>query len=127
MGVHGHTTNSAADKWENGKMLAVLPAWLCGKLLDFCAALEDSEKIDLITLKQALAERTGLMKSPFTAAKLFGERWQEAKDSIQDFELVLFAQAYGVDANTSAVLLGHFITGLCPEITLTNPPSRHSR
>eukprot|EP00731_Ephydatia_muelleri_P012792 Em0007g102a len=65
---------AAANKWENGKVLAVLPALLRGKLLDFYAALEDSEKIDLITLKQALAERAGLTKSPFIAAKLFGER-----------------------------------------------------
>ena len=112
---------AAANKWETGKVLAVLPALLRGKLLDFYTALEDSEKGDLITLKLALAERAGLTKSPFTAAKLFGERRQEARESIRDLDLALrklFAQAYpGVDANTSAVLLGRFITGLHPKIT----------
>ena len=112
---------AVANKWETGKVLAVLPALLRGKLLDFYTALEDSEKGGLITLKQALAERAGLTKSPFIAAKLFGERRQEVRESIRDFELALrklFAQAYpGVDANTSVILLGCFITGLRPEIT----------
>ena len=68
---------AVANKWENGKDLAVLPALLRGKLLDTYSSLSDAEKADLATLKSALAERAGLVRDPLVSAKKFGEQCQE--------------------------------------------------
>ena len=102
-------------------MLAVLPALLCGKHLDFYAALGDSEKIDLHYSQAGPGREGRIDEEPFHSSKAVWRAAQEARESIRDFELALrklFAQAYpGIDANTSAVLLGRFITGLHSEIT----------
>ena len=110
----------AANKWEGGKDLTILPALLQGKLLDIYTSLSDVEKADLATLKKALADRAGLTKDPYAAAKRFAERGQEMRESVRDFEMALrklFEEAYPSDeVKTSSVFLGRFVTGLRPEI-----------
>ena len=112
---------AAANKWDNGRDLVILPALLRGKLQDFYTTLNDDEKKDLATLKRALSDRAGLTKDPLASAKKFTEKKQDAKESVRYFEAdlrKLFTEAYpGEDANESSVLLGRFVTGLLPEIT----------
>eukprot|EP00731_Ephydatia_muelleri_P003232 Em0001g3232a len=112
---------AVANKWDNGRELAILPALLRGKLQDFYITLGDSEKKDLPTLKKSLRDRAGLTKDPLTSAKKFTEKKQDSKESVRDFEVELrklFAEAYPDDeADRSSVLLGRFVTGLLPDIT----------
>ena len=112
---------AAANKWDNGRDLVILPALLRGKLQDFYTTLNDDERKDLATLKRALSDRAGLTKDPLASAKKFTEKKQDAKESVRYFEAdlrKLFTEAYpGEDANESSVLLGRFVTGLLPEIT----------
>eukprot|EP00731_Ephydatia_muelleri_P025807 Em0017g890a len=60
---------AAANKWEGGRDLVILPALLRGKLLDIYMQLPDSDKADLATLKKALADRAGLTRDPLLSAK----------------------------------------------------------
>eukprot|EP00731_Ephydatia_muelleri_P028340 Em0019g1213a len=112
---------AVANKWDNGRELAIIPALLRGKLQDFYITLGDSEKKDLPTLKKSLRDRAGLTKDPLTSAKKFTEKKQDSKESVRDFEVELrklFAEAYpDDDADRSSVLLGRFVTGLLPDIT----------
>ena len=112
---------AAANKWDNGRDLVILPALLRGKLQDFYTTLSDDEKKDLAALKRALSDRAGLTKDPLASAKKFTEKKQDAKESVRYFEAdlrKLFSEAYpGEDASKSSVLLGRFVTGLLPEIT----------
>ena len=112
---------AVANKWDNGRELAILPALLRGKLQDFYITLGDSEKKDLPTLKKSLRDRAGLTKDQLTSAKKFTEKKQDSKESVRDFEVELrklFAEAYPDDeADRSSVLLGRFVTGLLPDIT----------
>ena len=88
---------AVANKWDNGRELAILPALLRGKLQDFYITLGDSEKKDLSTLKKSLRDRAGLTKDPLTSAKKFTEKKQDSKESVRDFEVELrklFAEAY---------------------------------
>ena len=111
---------AAANKWEGGRDLVILPALLRGKLLDIYMQLPDSDKADLATLKKALADRAGLTRDPLLSAKRFGERCQELRESVRDFEMALcklFTEAYpDDDVKTASVLLGRFATGLRPEL-----------
>ena len=111
---------AAANKWEGGRDLAILPALLRGKLLDIYMQLPDADKADGATLKKALADRAGLTKDPLSSAKMFGERCQEPRESVRDFEMALcklFMEAYPSDnVKTASVLLGRFVTGLRPEL-----------
>ena len=54
------------------------------------------------------------------SAKRFGERCQELRESVRDFEMALcklFTEAYpDDDVKTASVLLGLFVTGLRPEL-----------
>ena len=47
---------AAANKWDNGRELVILPALLRGKLQDFYSTLNDDEKKDLVALKKALSD-----------------------------------------------------------------------
>ena len=58
---------AAANKWDNGRDLVILPALLRGKLQDFYTTLNDDEKKDLATLKRALSDRGGLTKDPLAS------------------------------------------------------------
>ena len=111
---------AAANKWEGGRDLVILPALLRGKLLDIYMQLPDFDKADLATLTKALADRAGLTRDPLLSAKRFGERCQELRESVRDFEMALcklFTEAYpDDDVNSASVLLGRFVTGLRPEL-----------
>ena len=111
---------AAANKWDNGRDLVIMPALLRGKLQDFYTTLNNDEK-DLVALIGALSDRAGLTKDPLVSAKKFTEKKQDAKESVRYIEVdlrKLFTEAYpGEDANESSVLLGRFVTGLLPEIT----------
>ena len=116
---------AVANKWHNGRELAILPALLRGKLQDFYITLGDSEKKDLPTLKKSLRDRAGLTKDPLTSAKKFTEKKQDSKESVRDFEVELrklFAEAYpDDDADRSSVLLGRFVT---KQILLRGVPTK---
>ena len=111
---------ATANQWNEEKKLAVILALLRGKLLDFYAVLTSEERKDLVTMKKALSDRAGVTKDPLKSAKHFGERRQEAKESVRDFELglrKLFKEAYPTeDADGSSAYLSRFITGLSPSI-----------
>ena len=78
-----------ANKWDNGRELAILPALLRGKLQDFYITLGDSQKKDLPMLKKSLRDRAGLTKDPLTSTKKFTEKKQNSKESVRDFEVEL--------------------------------------
>ena len=107
---------AAANKWEGGRDLVILPALLRGKLLDIYMQLPDSDKADLATLKKTLADRAGLTRDPLLSAKRIGERYQELRESVREFEMALcklFTEAYRYpddDVKTASVLLGRFVT-----------------
>ncbi|KAL5484375.1 hypothetical protein EMCRGX_G020856 [Ephydatia muelleri] len=111
---------ATANQWNEEKKLTVIPALLRGKLLDFYAVLTSEERRDLVTMKKALSDRAGVTKDPLKSAKHFGERRQEAKESVRDFELglrKLFKEAYPTeDADGSSAYLSRFITSLSPSI-----------
>ena len=94
---------ATANQWNEEKKLAVIPALLRGKLLDFYAFLTSEERRDLVTMKKALSDRAGVTKDPLKSAKHFGERRQEAKESVRD-------------SDGSSAYLSRFITGLSPSI-----------
>ena len=71
---------ATANQWNEEKKLAVIPALLRGKLLDFYAVLTSEERRDLVTMKKALSDRAGVTKDPLKSAKRFGERRQEARN-----------------------------------------------
>ena len=110
----------AANKWDNGRDLVILPALLRGKLQDFYTTLNNDETKDLAALKRVLSDRASLTKDPLASAKRFTEKKQDAKESARYFKAdlrKLFTEAYpGEDANKSSVLLGCFVTGLLPKI-----------
>ena len=89
---------ATANQWNEEKKLAVIPALLRGKLLDFYAVLTSEERSDLVTMKKALSDRAGVTKDPLKSAKYFGERRQEAKESVRD-------------SDGSSAYLSRFITG----------------
>ena len=105
---------------DNTKQLAVLPALLRGKLLDYYLDLGDDDKVDLKTLKEALKRKAGIDKDPLKASKLFNERCQGSQEKPVDFasELrKLFKQAFPEEDTKSVVLLQRFLTGLKPQIS----------
>ena len=59
---------AAAKSWPAAKQLAIVPALLWGKLLDFYVDLDDASKSSIATLKNALAQRAGLKKDTLAAA-----------------------------------------------------------
>ena len=111
----------AANKWEKEKELAVLPALLRGKLVEYYVSLEDDEKTDPDTLRKALMDRAGISKDPLVSAKVFSERRQGAQETVKDFEGALkklFKEAYPEETvSTSGVLRQRFLTGLRSDIT----------
>ena len=92
-----------ANKWDNGRELAILPALLRGKLQDFYITLGDSEKKDLPMLKKSLCDRAGLTKDPLTSAKTFTEKKQNSKESVRDFEVEL-RKLFAVKRSVGVVL-----------------------
>ena len=111
---------AAAKKWDAAKQLAIVPALLRGKLLDYYVDLDDASKSIVATLKGALAQRAGLKRDSLAAAKTFIERNQRAQEKTVDFAAELkklFGQAYHDENLTSKVLLQRFVTGLRPTIS----------
>ena len=111
---------AAAKSWPAAKQLAIVPALLRGKLLDYYVDLDDASKSSVATLKNALAKRAGLKKDSLAAAKMFVERSQGAQEKTADFAAELkklFKQAYPDESATSTVLLQRFVTGLRPTIS----------
>ena len=107
---------AAAKSWPATKQLAIVPALLRGKLLDYYVDLDDASKSSVATLKNALAKRAGLKKDSLAAAKMFVERSQGAQEKTADFAAEL-KQAYPDESATSTVLLQRFVTGLRPTIS----------
>ena len=68
---------AAAKKWDEEKQLSILPALLCGKLVDIFVDLEDKEKADIKMLKRALSARAGLTLDPLASARRFNGQKQE--------------------------------------------------
>ena len=62
---------AAAKRWDAAKQLAIVPALLRGKLLDYYVDLDAANKSSVATLKNALAQRAGLKKDSLAAAKAF--------------------------------------------------------
>eukprot|EP00731_Ephydatia_muelleri_P005848 Em0003g96a len=60
---------ATANQWNEEKKLAVIPALLRGKLLDFYAVLTSEERSDLVTMKKALSDRAGVTKDPLNIAR----------------------------------------------------------
>ena len=84
---------------------------LRGKLVDYFV----KTKADLRAVKQALMQKSGLVKDPLLTGRLFITRDQGLTKKVAEFaeELKkLFIQAYPTEALMSAILLQHFITGL---------------
>ena len=111
---------AAAKRWDAAKQLAIVPALLRGKLLDYYVDLDAANKSSVATLKNALAQRAGLKKDSLAAAKAFVERGQGAQEKTADFAAELkklFVQAYPDESPTSTVLLQRFVTGLRPTIS----------
>ena len=110
----------AANKWEREKELAVLPALLRGKLVEYYVSLEDDEKTVPDTLRKALMDRAGISKDPLVSAKVFSERRQGAQETVKDFEGALkklFKEAYPEETvSTSGVLRQRFLAGLRSDI-----------
>ena len=50
---------ATAKEWDEAKQLAVIPALLRGKLIDYYVDLNDTTKGDLKLLRAALEERAG--------------------------------------------------------------------
>lgn len=111
---------AAAKEWNAAKQLAVLPALLRGKLLDYYLDLGDDEKATLKALKEALKKKAGIDKNPLKPSKLFNERSQGPQEKPVDFASdlkKLFQQAFPEEDTKSAVLLQRFLTGLQPQIS----------
>ena len=111
---------AVAKGWDDAKQLAVLPALLRGKLLDYYLDLGDDDKATLQALKAALKKKAGIDKDPLKASKLFNERCQGPQEKPVDFasELKkLFKQAFPDEDTKSAVLLQRFLIGLKPQIS----------
>ena len=111
---------AAAKEWNADKQLAVLPALLRGKLLDYYLDLGDDEKATMRALKDALKKKAGIDKNPLKASKLFNERCQGPQEKPVDFASdlkKLFKQAFPEEDTRSAVLLQRFLTGLQPQVS----------
>ncbi|XP_065901887.1 uncharacterized protein [Dysidea avara] len=90
---------ATAKEWDAVKQLAVIPALLRGKLIDYYVDFDDTIKGDLKLLRAALEERAGKKEDPLAASRSFSQRSQ------------------GQEAMTSSVLLQRLLTGLRPEIS----------
>jgi len=109
-----------AKEWDAAKQLAVIPALLRGKLIDYYVELDDATKKDLKLLRAALEERAGKKEDPLVASKNFTQRNQREGERVSDFTSSLkqlFKTAFPQEAMTSAVLLQRFLTGLHSEIS----------
>ena len=110
---------AAAKKWDNAKQLAIVPALLCGTLVDFFVELSEEECADMQTLKKASA-KAGLARDPLSSAKCFNMRKQGQEEKVADFARdlkKLFSQAYPSESIQSPVLLQRFLTGLLGSVS----------
>ena len=88
---------ATAKNWDEAEQLSIVPALLHGKLVEIFVDLEDEEKVDIKTLKGALAKRAGLMTDPLASTRRFNDRKQEPAEKVSDYarELKkLFSRAY---------------------------------
>ena len=111
---------ATAKGWDAAKQLAVIPTLLRGKLIDYYVELPNDTKSDLGCLKAALQDRAGVKVDALVASKFFTQRNQGPEEKVKDFASTLkqlFKDAYPAESIASAVLLQHFLTGLCPEIS----------
>ena len=111
---------ATAKEWDEAKQLAVIPALLRGKLIDYYVDLDDTTKADLKLLKAALEERAGKKEDALAASRSFSQRSQEQGERVSDFASSLkqlFKSAFPAEAMTSSVLLQRFLTGLRPDIS----------
>ena len=111
---------AAAKKWDNAKQLAIVPALLRGKLVDFFVELSEEECADMQTLKKALSAKAGLARDPLSSAKCFNMRKQGQEEKVADFARdlkKLFTQAYPSESIQSPVLLQRFLTGLLGSVS----------
>ena len=76
----------AANKWDNGRDLVILPALLRGKLQDFYTTLNNDKTKDLTALMSVLSDRASLTKDPLASAKRFTEKKQDANKSARYFK-----------------------------------------
>ncbi|KAL5469016.1 hypothetical protein EMCRGX_G030191 [Ephydatia muelleri] len=76
----------AANKWDNGRDLVILPALLRGKLQDFYTTLNNDKTKDLAALMSVLSDRASLTKDPLASAKRFTEKKQDANKSARYFK-----------------------------------------
>ncbi|XP_065900992.1 uncharacterized protein [Dysidea avara] len=90
---------ATTKEWDAAKQLAVIPALLRGKLIDYYVDFDDTIKGDLKLLRAALEERAGKREDPLAASRSFSQRSQRQ------------------EAMTSSVLLQRLLTGLLPEIS----------
>ena len=99
---------AVAKEWNAAKQLAVIPALLRGKLINYYIELDDETKKDLKLLRAALEERAGKKEDPLVASKTFSQRNQSQGERVSDFASSLkqlFKSAFPEEAMTSAVLL----------------------
>lgn len=109
-----------AKEWNEQKRLAVVPALLRGRLVDYFLEIGEEEKASLTKLKAALAERAGLSTDPLEAARKFMNMNQREKQRVADYATSLrevFEKAHKDEPLTSPVLLQRFLTGLRPQIS----------
>ena len=79
---------AAAKEWDDDKQLAVLPALLRGRLLDYYLDLENADKTDLKTLKAALKRKAGINRDPLIASRLFKNMLKELKRNLLTSQLI---------------------------------------
>ena len=111
---------TAAKKWDNAKQLAIIPALLHGKLVDFCVELSEEDCAEMQMLKKALSAKAGLARDPLSSAKCFNMRKQGQEEKVADFARdlkKLFSQAYPSKSIQSLVLLQCFLTVLLGSVS----------
>jgi len=105
---------AVAKEWDAAKQLAVIPALLRGKLIDYYVELDDATKKDWGQHSRRELERRRIHWLHFTQRnQREGERVSDFASSLKQ----LFKTAFPQEAMTSAVLLQRFLTGLRSEIS----------
>ena len=115
---------AAAKNWDDAKQLVIVPALLCGKLVDSFVELSEEDRTDMQTLKKVLSAKAGLASGPLSSAKCFNMRKQGQEEKVADFARdlkKLFNQAYPSESTQSPVLLRRFLTGLLGSVSQQLP------
>jgi len=110
---------ATAKEWNDAKKKLILPTLLRGKLVDVYVAFDDTTRASLPDTKKALMQSAGILRDPLSAGQAFMSRHQLTGETVRDYARhlsKLFKESYPDEAQTSAILLQKFLTGLSPPI-----------